>query len=76
MLEYHFSKGFGIFEFNTNNLAKLSNATEQRIHSEEIDNSDYIMTYINTIPSILKKPKKFLLHNSLHSSYVQIEFND
>ena len=30
MLEYYFSKGFGILEYNTNNLVKLTNEVKQR----------------------------------------------
>ena len=51
MLEYYFSKRFGILECNFNNLAKLPNEVKQRIHAEETDNSDYVMTCINTITS-------------------------
>ena len=51
MLEYYFSKVFGILECNFNNLAKLTNEVKQRIHAEETDNSDYVMTCINIFPS-------------------------
>ena len=44
MLEYYFLKGFGILECNFNNLAKLLKGLQQKNHSEEIDNSDYVMT--------------------------------
>ena len=50
MLEYDFSKGFTILECNANNLAKLLNEVKQRIHTEEIDNSDRVMTYIKKCP--------------------------
>ena len=71
MLEYYFSKVFSILEYNTNNLAKLPNEVKQIIHAEETDNSDYVMTCINTIPSTSNSLKKLLLHKSLHSSYIQ-----
>ena len=51
MLEYYSSKGFTILEFNINNLEKLTNDVKQRIYAEEIENSDKVMTCINTIPS-------------------------
>ena len=62
MLEYYFLKGFAILECNTNNLEKLPNEVKQRIYAEEADNSDYVMTCINTIHSTLKKLKNLLLH--------------
>ena len=49
MLEYHFSKVFGILECNFINLASLLNEVKQTIHAEETHNSDYVMTCINTI---------------------------
>ena len=51
MLEYYFSKGFCILECNFNNLAKLLNEVKQRIHAEETDNSDYVMTCIDKMIS-------------------------
>ena len=76
MLEYYFSKGFRILECSFNNLVKLPNEVKQRIHAEETDNSDYVMTCINTIPSTSNTPKKFLLHESLLSSYIKTKYND
>ena len=76
MLEYYFLKGFGILECNFNNLAKLTKKVKQRIHAEETDNSDYVMTCINTIPSTSNTLKKLLLHKSLHYSYIQTDYND
>ena len=76
MLEYYFSKGFPILEYNDNNLAKLPNEVKQRIHAEEIYNSDYIMTCINTILSTSKTLNKLLLHKVLYSSYIQTEWNE
>ena len=35
MLEYYFSKLFGILEYNFNNLAKIPNEVKQIIHAEE-----------------------------------------
>ena len=51
MSEYYFSKVFTILECNDNNLAKITNHVKQRTHAEETDNSDKLMTCINTIPS-------------------------
>ena len=76
MLEYYFSKGFGILECNTNNLAKLPNEVKQIIHAEETYNSDYVMACIKTIPSTSNTPKKLLLHKCLHSSYIKTKYND
>ena len=76
MLEYYFSKGFGISECNSNNLAKLKNKVKQRIHAEVTYNSDYVMTCIIKIPSTSNTLKKLLLHKSLHYSYIQTEYND
>ena len=39
MLEYYFSKGFAILEYNYNNLEKIPNDIKQRIHAEETDSS-------------------------------------
>ena len=76
MLEYYFSKGFGILEYNFNNLVKLQNEVKQIIHAEETHNSDYVMTCIYTIPPISNTLKKLLLHKSLHSYYIQTKYND
>ena len=35
VLEYYYSKVFGILEFNFNNLAKVPNEVKQIIHGEE-----------------------------------------
>ena len=52
MLEYYFSKGFGILEYNSNNLKKIPNIVKQRIHVEETHNLEYVMTCITTITYI------------------------
>ena len=65
-MEYYFSKGFGILECNSNNLTKITNLYKKRIHAEETQNSDYVMTFIITITSI---------SNTIFS-YIQTEFND
>ena len=70
-LEYYLSKELGILECNNNNLAKILNEVKQIIHVEETDNSDYVMTFINTITSTSNTLKKLLLHKILHSSYIQ-----
>ena len=76
MLEYYFSKGFAILGCNVNNLSKLPNEVKQRIHAEETDNSDYGMTCIRPITSTSNTLKKLSLNKSLHSSYIQKEFNE
>ena len=63
-------------ECNVNNLVKLPNDVKQIIHSEEIDNSEKFMTFINTVPSISNTLKKLAVNKSSHSSYIQTEFND
>ena len=52
MLEYYFSKWFDILECNSNHLKKIPTLVKQRIHAEETHHSDYVMTFISTIPSI------------------------
>ena len=76
MLEYYFSKRFTVFKCNDNNLAKLPNDLKQIIHAEETDNSDKAMTCINTIPSTSNTLKNLVVNISLHSFYIQREFND
>ena len=76
MLEYYLSKGFAILEINFNNFAKLLNEVKQIINEEEIDNSDYVMICINTIPSTSNTLNKLLLNKMLHYSYIQREFNE
>ena len=51
MLEYYFSKGFTILECNYNDLEKFPNFVKQITHAEETNNSDKVMTCINTITS-------------------------
>ena len=76
MLEYYFSKVFGILECNTNNFVKLPNQVKQIIHAEEAYNLDYVMTCINTIPSTSNTLKNLILNKILYSSYIQTEFNE
>ena len=76
MLEYYFSKGFKLFERNTNNLAKLPNGVKHRIHAEETDNSDKVMTCTTTIPSTSNTLKNLAVNEGFHSSYIQTELND
>ena len=76
ILDYYFSKGFIIFECNFNNLWKLTNEVKQIIYVEETDNSDYVITCINTIPSTSNTLNKLLLYKSVHYSYIQIKYND
>ena len=76
MLEYYFSKGFGILERNSNNLRKITNLEKQRIHAEETHDSDYIMTFNTTINFISNTLNNLLSHSSLHYSYIQTKYND
>ena len=76
MLEYYFSKGFAILEYNDNNLAILTNEGKKIIHVEETNNSDKVMTYINTIHSKTDTLKNLVVNKILYSFYIQIEFND
>ena len=46
------------------------------IHAEEMDNSDKVMTCINTIPSTSNTLKNLAVNKKFHSSYIKIEFND
>ena len=63
-------------ECNANGFAKLPKEVKQRVHAKETDNSDYIITCINTIPSRSNTLKKLLLNKILHYSYIKIEFNE
>ena len=38
MLEYYFSKGFGILECNSNHQKKIPNVVKQKNHAEETHN--------------------------------------
>ena len=66
MLEYYFSKLFAILEFNDNNLEKLPNDLNQRIQAKETDNSDKLMTCINTIISTSNTLYNLVVNKSLH----------
>ena len=57
-------------------MAKLPNEVKQIIHAEETDNSDFVMTCINKIPSTSNTLKKLLLHRSLHCSFIKTKYND
>ena len=57
-------------------MAKLPNDVKQINHAEEKDNSDKVMIFINTIPSTSNTLNNLVVNKSLHSSYIQIEFND
>ena len=76
MLEYYLSKWFTTLECNYNNLEKNPNDVKQINHAEEIDNSERIMTFINTITYTSDKLKNLVVNKTLHSSYIQKEFND
>ena len=76
MLEYYFSKGFTLLEWNTNSLAKLPNEVKDRIHAEETENSDKVMTCTNRIPSTSNTQNNLAVNKSFHYSYIRKEFND
>ena len=57
-------------------MAKILNEVKQIVHAEVTNNSDYVMTCINKITSTSNTLMKLLSHKSLHSSYIQIEFNE
>ena len=76
MLEYYFSRGFTILEYNDDNLETLPNDIKQRTRAEETDHSENFMTCINTIPSTSNTLKNLVVNKSLHSSYIQTEFNN
>ena len=75
-LKYYLSKGFSILECNVNNLEKLPNEVKQRIYAEEIDNSEKVITCINTVPSTSDKFNNLLVNKSFRSSNIQIYSND
>ena len=76
VLEYYFSKGFSIFEFNVNHLKKRTNEVKQIIHAEETDHPYKVMTCINRIPSTSNTLKNLVVNKSFHSSNIQTELND
>ena len=76
MLEYYFSNIFTLFKCNTNNLAKLPNELNDRIHAEDTENSDKFMICSTTIPSTPNTLKNFTVNKSFHSSYLQREYKD
>ena len=61
MMEYYFSKGFGILERNSNSLKEIPNSAKERIHQEETHDSEYVITCNTTIPSISNTLKKLWL---------------
>ena len=71
ILEYYFSKVFTLLECNTNNLSKIPNEVEDRIHAEETENSGKVMTCTNTIPSTSNTLKNLAVNKSFHSSYIR-----
>ena len=51
VLEYYFSKGFTLFECNTNSLEKIPNRGKQIINAEDKENYETVMTCTTTIHS-------------------------
>ena len=64
MLEYYFSKVFIIFECNTINLEKLLNEVKERVHVEDTDNYDKVMTCTTTILSTYNTLKNLAVNKS------------
>ena len=64
MLEYYLTKGFTIFECNTINLAKLPNEVKDRIHAEDTNDSDKVITCTTTIPSTSNTLKNLTVNKS------------
>ena len=75
MLEYYFSKWFTVFECNTINLEKLPNEVKYKIHAEDTDNSEKVMTCTTRITSTSNTLKNLVVNKSFHSSYIQRKFN-
>ena len=73
MLEYYLSKGFVVLECNSKNLKIIANE-EKKLNTMDMHDSDYVMTCTSAITSISSTLKKFLLQNSLHSSYSQTKY--
>ena len=75
MLEYYYSKVFGILERNSKHLKKIVKLAKHRIRAEETHDSDCVMTCNTTIASISNTLKKFWLQSSSHFSYIQTKYN-
>ena len=76
MLEYYLSKVFTLFEYNTNNLAKLTNELKGIIISEETENPDRVMTCTTTITFTSNTLNNLAINKGFHSSYIRRQFND
>ena len=57
-------------------MEKLPNEVKDRIHAEHIDNSDKVMICSTTISSTSDTLKKLPVNKSVHSSYIQREYNN
>ena len=73
MLEYYFSKGFTLFDCDTNNLAKLTNEVNDIIHAEDTENYEKVMICSTVITSTSNTLKNLAVNKSFHSSYIQRE---
>ena len=71
MLECYFSKRFTLFECTTVNFEKLTNEVKDRIHAEDTDNYDKVMTCTTTIPSTSNTLNNLAENKSFHSSFIQ-----
>ena len=69
MLEHYFSKGSTLFECNTNNLKTIPNEIKTRIHTEETENFDTVMTCTIKITSTSKTLKNLEVDKGFHYSY-------
>ena len=76
MLKYYLSKVFTVFECNTINLEQLPNEVKDRIHEEERNNWDKVITCTTTIPSTSNTLKHLAVNKSFDYSFIQRKFND
>ena len=70
MFGYYLSKGFTLFECNTINLEKLPIEVKDRIHAEDTENYDKVMTRSTKIPSTPITLKYLAVNKSFHYYYI------
>ena len=71
MLGYYFSKGFTLFDWDTNKLAKLPNEVIDIIHAKDTENSDKVVICSTTIPSTSNTLNNLAVNKKSHSSYIK-----
>ena len=57
-------------------MTKLPNEAKDRIHAEETEHLDKVMTCITKTSSTSNTLTKLATNKSLHYSYIRREFND